>query len=82
MNRNSTLGEYRKFLCGPRPRGKEQRPHRRLNEAYWLCWRVPCGGVGQQWLSVGIGVLAAAVLEGAPWHKILLEVSINPTICP
>ena len=65
MNRNSTLGEYRKFSCRARSRGKEQRPHRRLNEAYRLCWRVLCGGVGQQWLSVGIGELAAAVLEGA-----------------
>ena len=29
------------------------------------CW----GGTGQQWLAVGRGVLAAAVLEGIPWHK-------------
>ena len=33
------------------------------------CWRVSCGGVGQQWLATGIRALTAAVLQGAPWNK-------------
>ena len=44
-----------------------------------------CGGVGQEWLSVGIGALAAAVLEGAPWHKsswsLPLILPYTPRLC-
>ena len=49
--------------------GKEQWPHRRLNQNYLLAlegllWK--CGLAAAQHR---IGVLAAAVLEGPPWYK-------------
>ena len=53
-----------------------QDPEKRRNDltGHWLrptclCWRVPYGGVGQQWLPGGAGTLATAALEGAPWRK-------------
>ena len=73
-----------KILCAPRPRGKEQWSHRRLNQTCLpacSCWRVSCGGVGQQWLAMGTGVLAAALLEGAAWQG-PLKAAINTTIQP
>ena len=33
------------------------------------CLRVSWRGVGQQWLAVVIGAVAAAVLKGACWYK-------------
>ena len=42
-----------KIVRTPRSRGKEQWPHGRLNQADHYCWRVSCGGGGQQWLFVG-----------------------------
>ena len=42
-------------------------------------WRVSCGGVGQQWLTLGTGALVAAVLEGAPWHEVINKPIIEPT---
>ena len=73
-NRDSSLGGHKKILHAPRPRGKEQWPHRRLNQSHLLVlegllWR--CGsaraylGMGhwpQQSLKVPFGV---SPLEGS-----------------
>ena len=44
--------------------------------------RIFCGGLHQQWPTVGTGGLAAAVLEGTSWRKYVLEVTGSPTIEP
>ena len=46
------------------------------------CWRVSLGGVGWQWLTMGTGALATAILEGASWHKSSWGDSTNPAIEP
>ena len=63
-NRDSSLGGHNKILHAPRPRGKEQWPHRRLNQSHLLVlegllWR--CGSARAYHRD---GALAAAVLEG------------------
>ena len=57
-----------KILYAPRHRGKEQWLHRKLNQTYLL--RVGESPV-EVWVgsAAGMGALAAAVLEGALWHK-------------
>ena len=57
-----------KILSAPWPSGKEQWPHSVPNQAYLLKVESPVE-VGQQGLAVGARALAAAILEGAPWHE-------------
>ena len=50
-------------IAGPYWTGKAY-----LMNSCW-CWRVSQGDVGHRWLALGMGALAAAALEGAPWRK-------------
>ena len=58
-----------KILCIPRSRGKEQWPHRRLNQNYLLVlegvlWRHGLAGAHHR-----VGTMVATVWDGLPWCK-------------
>ena len=54
-----------KTLCTPGPRERSSDPTRDGARPACECFRVCCGGTGQQRPAVGTGALAAAVLGGA-----------------
>ena len=55
-----------KTLHAPRVKGKEQWLHRKLNQNYLQCWRVSCGGVGQQGLITGTEGTGSSCLGMSP----------------
>ena len=71
-----------KVFCTPRPRGKEQWPHKRLNQKYLLVLEGLLWSVGQQGLTTGTGTLAALGQEGPPWHKPSWSSPVNSTVAP
>ena len=58
-----------KVVCTSGPRGKEQWPHRGLNQTYLLVLEGLLQRQGGLWLTVGTRTLAAEVLESTPWHE-------------
>ena len=58
-----------KILCAPGPRGKEQWPHRSLNQTYLLALEGFLGEWGWLWLTVGPRTLAAEVLGSTHWWE-------------
>ena len=68
-NRDSTLGGHTQSSVLIRTQGKEQWPHRRLNQTYLLVLEISCRGCGWLWLTVGTRTLAAEVLGSTPWHE-------------
>ena len=69
-NRDFTFGKgSNKILRMPRPGERSSGSTEDWTRPACECLRVSCGGVGQQWLTVGMEALVATVLEGAPWLK-------------
>ena len=58
-----------KVVCTSGPRGKEQWPHRRLNQTYLQVLEGSCRGGGRLGLTTGTRTLAAEVLGSTPWHE-------------
>ena len=67
-----------KVLCAPGPRGKEQWPHRRLNQTYLLVLEGLLQSWGWLWLTMGTRTLAAPLLVSTHW----CEPSRRPPLAP
>ena len=68
-----------KVVCASGPRGKEQWPHRRLNQSYLLVLEGLCRGGGRLWLTVGTRTLAAEVLGSTPWREPSRSLPLAPS---
>ena len=77
-NRDSTLGGHTQSSVCIGNQGKEQWPHRRLNQTYLLVLEGLLQRRGWLWLTVGTRTLAAEVLGSTPWR----EPSQSPPLAP
>ena len=77
-NRDSTLGGHTQSSVYIRTQGKEQWPHRRLNQTYLLLLEGLLQRWGWMWLTGGTRTLAAEVLGSTPW----CEPSQSPPLAP
>ena len=71
-----------KILHAPKPRGKKQRPHRRLNQTYLLVLEGFLQRHQYAMVHHGDGAPAATVLDGAPCLEALLKISSSHAIKP
>ena len=77
-NRDSTLGGHTQSTVCIRTQGKEQWPHRRLNQTYLLILEGLLQRWGWLWLTMGMDTLAAEVLGAAPWHDLSQSLPLAP----
>ena len=70
------------MLHAPRPRGKEQWPHRGLNQTYLLVWEGPLWRCGSAVACYRDGGTGGSSLGRYPLVSVFLEVISNPTTQP